>query len=525
MDNLSLDQITKLKRLEEDFPYRCKATLEIKNKAGQIVPYILNDVQEYVHKLAEDQKRRTGRVRLVVLKGRKQGVSTYVAARFFDRMMREDGIESFILAHREDTVGTLYDIVSLFHEKYPDVKMEGQNGTIICKQKIIQENAKKFTFENKAGYTVGTAGKGEIGRGFTIQQLHLSEAAFYEAGDKISASIMKAVADAEGTEIIMESTANGIGNLFHNTVIKARQGLGSFELAFIPWYWQKEYRRTLPTNFKLTEEEELYKTMYNLDNEQMFWRRIEIEDADGGIEQFRREYPATVEEAFDSTMDGGFMETADVVAAMKADIPQGKHKVLVGLDIGGDGKTADRTVFSFRAGRHHFKTLVFEKKKAAEIILLAKEIMRQYKVHRLFVDKGYNPAIAEFLQRDFNDKVIPVFFGASADEPTKFVNKRAEMFYRLKKWIEDRPVKIENDNELRVELLAIKKKIEYDATGKLQLIPKAKIKEEIGVSTDKADALALTFAYHVWDYEDFGEDELEDEVESRHITGCKVTGY
>jgi len=525
MKDLNIGQIDKIKRLENDFAFRIKNTLTIKNKEGKIIPFEINRVQEYINEQIEDQKKRTGKVRKVILKGRKQGCSTLVAGRFFDRMMREDGLESFILAHREDTVGTLYDIVSRFHKSYPDFKIKGEEHNIIFKQDISQENAKRFSFANDSGYTVGTAGKGEIGRGFTIQLLHLSEAAFYECGDKISSSIMEAVADVDGTEIIVESTANGIGNLFHQMVVKARLGKGSYELIFIPWFWQIEYRKTLPEKFKLTDEEELFKKEYNLEDEQIYWRRIKIEDSDDGIVQFRREYPATIDEAFDASIEGGFYDQGDIDAAMNADIPPGKHKVLCGLDVAGDGEKSDRIVFSLRAGRHHFKTITYRSLKAEEIILRAKEIIRAYKVSKMFVDKGFNPAVCEFLERDFPSKIIGVYFGGGADEPTRFLNKRAEMAYRLKRWLKDRPVKMVNSSGLKQELLAIRKKEKLDDPNqKLQIISKKEIRDKIGISTDEFDSLALTFAYYVEDYDDFDEDEIEEDRDE-HYHGCKITGY
>ena len=524
MNSLSQQQIDKIKRLNEDFSFRLKSTLKIKNKEGKIVPFEVNRVQEYINEQIEDQRKRTGKVRKIILKGRKQGCSTLVAGRFFDRMMRENGLESFILAHREDTVGILYDIVSRFHAEYPNLKIKADETNIVYKQDIIQENAKRFSFVNNSGYTVGTAGKGEIGRGFTIQLLHLSEAAFYECGDKISSSIMEAVPDVDGTEIIVESTANGIGNLFHQMVVKARLGKGSYELIFIPWFWQQEYRKALPENFKLTDEEALFKKEYDLNDEQIYWRRIKIEDSDDGIIQFRREYPATVDEAFDASIEGSYYDKEDIEEAMNAPIPPGKHKTLCGLDIAGDGEKADRIVFSLRAGRHHFKTLIYQGLKAEEVIMRAKEIIRVYKVSKMFVDKGFNPAVCEFLERDFPSKIIGVFFGNKPDDSIKFLNKRAEMAYRLKKWLKDKPVKMVNSAGLKQELLAIRRKEKLDDPNqKLQMISKKEIKDNIGISTDEFDSLALTFAYYVEDYEDFDEEELE-ENETEPF-GCKITGY
>lgn len=81
-------------------------------------------------------------------------------------------------------------------------------------------------------------------------------------------------------------------------------------------------------------------------------------------------------------------------------------------------------------------------------------------------------------------------FGAMADDNDRYSNKRAECYFRLKEALE-RGLALPQDDELMEELLAIS--YFYRETGKAQIIPKDKIKEELGRSPDKADALALTF--------------------------------
>lgn len=535
MDNLTQEQIDKLKRLEEDFAFRIKTCIKIQDKeTGQSVPFVMNRVQQYLHEKLEDQKRRTGRVRAVILKGRKQGMSTYVAARYFDAMMREDNSEAFILAHREDTVNTLYDIVSRFHANYPDFKVKGFTGeNVIARQSIVEQNATRFAFENGSAYTVGTAGEGHIGRGFTIRKLHLSEAAYYRNGENISAGIMKAVPDAEGTEILVESTASGTNNLFYNLCQKARSGKGSFELIFIPWFWQEEYRRRLPERFELTDEEIKYKNLHDLDDEQMYWRRIEIEDSDGGVKQFKREYPATVDEAFEASEDNGLFNIEDILTARQTPPIPDRNRVIVGLDIAGSGQ-GDRTVFSFRRGRNLFRMEVYRGWDTNAIVGRVVQIIREYNPVMIFVDKGYNPGVYDNLrERNWGGRVIGVDFGSKlVDEPNRYVNKRAEMYNRFAKWLADRPCSISIDESLAKELqseIMLTTLRPPDSLGRLLILSKDEIKKlNKGRSTDLPDSVALTFAHFIATYDEITQEEREEEEEEKQkkqVGRDKCSGY
>jgi hypothetical protein len=133
----------------------------------------------------------------------------------------------------------------------------------------------------------------------------------------------------------------------------------------------------------------------------------------------------------------------------------------------------------------------------------------------IFVDKGYNPGVYDrLIELGWSGRVIGVHFGASADEPNRFYNKRAEMYYRLSRWFSDKPVSIEDDQELQNELLLTDKK-PPDSLGRLILVSKDDIKKNLKVSPDKADALALTFAYPIATYDDLTEKEQEEEEEDR----------
>jgi hypothetical protein len=78
-------------RLRDDFEHYAKKVLKLRTKAGKVEPVILNKAQKYIHDKLEDQLDRTGKIRALVLKGRQQGVSTYVAARFYHKTSHRRG--------------------------------------------------------------------------------------------------------------------------------------------------------------------------------------------------------------------------------------------------------------------------------------------------------------------------------------------------------------------------------------------------------------------------------------------------
>src|SRR5215472_13208110 len=85
-------------RLRNDFPYFA-SNLMIRPKEGALVPLRLNAAQLKLHEALEEQKRRTGRVRAIVLKARQLGVSTLVAARFYHQTISNPGFRTIIIGH------------------------------------------------------------------------------------------------------------------------------------------------------------------------------------------------------------------------------------------------------------------------------------------------------------------------------------------------------------------------------------------------------------------------------------------
>ena len=82
----------------EDFEYFAGSHLMIRSKSGEIKPLIFNPAQRHIHARIETQRKSTHKVRALILKGRQQGCSTYVAARFYHRTTQTSGQRTFIRA-------------------------------------------------------------------------------------------------------------------------------------------------------------------------------------------------------------------------------------------------------------------------------------------------------------------------------------------------------------------------------------------------------------------------------------------
>lgn len=159
-----------------------------------------------------------------------------------------------------------------------------------------------------------------------------------------------------------------------------------------------------------------------------------------------------------------------------------------GVDVGRFGN--DRSVVFERRGLVARKPWVLAK---ADNVQVAEKIISLYYEHRperIFVDAGQGQGVIDILHRTLNC-VIEVPFASSALDNTKFLNRRAEMWYTMREWIRHGG-QIPDIPELVTEISA--PLYMFNQSGKIQLEEKKLIKERIGKSPDLADALALTFA-------------------------------
>src|SRR5438067_9983570 len=86
------DQEEHRRRLAADLEYFAQHALKLRPKMGPLEPFRFNLAQQELHRVVEAQRTKTGRVRIVILKARQLGISTYIASRLFHRTIYSPGL-------------------------------------------------------------------------------------------------------------------------------------------------------------------------------------------------------------------------------------------------------------------------------------------------------------------------------------------------------------------------------------------------------------------------------------------------
>lgn len=499
-----------MQRWRRDLPGFAKDCLHVVDKLGRLVPLEMNPPQEIIHARLEAQKAEHGMVRAMILKSRKQGSSTYIGARFYARTRLFKHQRAKVVAHDQDSSDVLFGMVRTFYDNDP-FRLKHEVG-----------NTKQYLFSNGSSYTVGTAGgSGEAGRGDTPMLAHMSEAAFYKNPEKTIAGFASSVPMAAGTEIVMESTANGVGNNFHKRWIQAEAGQAdetgggvTYLPIFIPWFVSPEYRLRVPDRFVLGTEpegeglpsEREIAEMYALDMEQMAWRRFFVEEHFGGaVETFMQEFPCTAAEAFQRVGAKPYIPPILVARARRRKGIEAFGPRILGVDPAGTG--GDKFDMTLRQGHvvlwHRGRTGMEPGEEQVEWVA---DTIRTERVDRVNIDYsgGWGQALLAGLREkhpDIADRCYPVDFGSKSQakmaQPHRPGprNRRAEMYERMLRWFElPEGVSIPDDDELPGDLSAVTAKISGMSTD-LLLTPKNEIRAVLGRSPDRADSTALTFAF------------------------------
>lgn len=293
----------------------CENLLWIRTKKQTMARLRFNDAQNNLYGVIRRQAAQGKPVRLIVLKGRQEGISTVTEGLMFQDTVTRPNVKTLIVAHENTATANLFKMNKLFYDSLPPGAQPMRKNS----------NAKELVFENptkdekekrrrpglRSSIRCQTAGKGGVGRSDTLTNVHISEYAFWPKNkDELLLGIMQAVPDEPDTMVVIESTANGYDH-FKTLWDDAVAGVNAWTPVFLPWYLEPGYRKSVPEGTVWDEEEEGLRRDFGLDDEQLMWRRWCIKANCGNdAAMFRQEYPNTPDEAFLLSGEGYFDNAA-----------------------------------------------------------------------------------------------------------------------------------------------------------------------------------------------------------------------
>lgn len=299
----------------------------IADKAGNIVRPQLNYLQLCVERLVAFCEAHGLPCRILILKPRQKGSTTYSGANIYHRLRRRR-TSACIIGGQYSQTQNAWKIVDLYNTH--DAFEWGNEGTV---------NQERGKWSHGSELVPETARDYDAGRSGTFQALLATEVARWaeEGAAKardVLAGILKCVPPLPDTLVILETTAKGASGDFYERWGRARSledfmanpVPGDFVRIFAPWFefedsalrltpeQKDEIRKTLDAEEWYRGEQELIDAYGNNDGgttrlggsvtgydvwEQLAWRRWAIEnECERDVEVFNQDYPDTPENAF-----------------------------------------------------------------------------------------------------------------------------------------------------------------------------------------------------------------------------------
>lgn len=286
-------------QLYHDFPTFARLCLKIETKKGKLEPFVLNDAQWIIWNEIKRQMDLRMPVRVIILKGRQQGCSTLAQGIAMWLACTREGFRAMSIAHKlKPAAQELFGKVELMYENLP----EEIRAEVPLAPGRATGRRLKFDAPMRSLMVVESAEESDaVGRSGTFTFGHLTEIPFWKDPESTIAAFEACVPNEPETFIIVESTAQGIGNWFEKTWSESALAVREkrqppFWPVFVPWYKQAEYRRRR-TDFDhdLTTPERERMRRLGIDEEQILWYRDKMQK-NGDLAQ--QEYPDTDRDAF-----------------------------------------------------------------------------------------------------------------------------------------------------------------------------------------------------------------------------------
>lgn len=304
LDHRSLERL----RFVYDFEYWAWRCVRIRHKiTGANVAFVLNSAQQRVLAALERQRVAGEPIRLILLKARQWGGSTLIQVYMaWIQIIHRRNWHSLICAHVKDASVVIRGMYSKLLSEYPqDCWDEEEAPKFVAFERSVNT---RVIAGRDCRVTLASSENQDAVRGGDYSMAHLSEVAFWkDSGNHSPVDFVRAVCAgiplAPYSLIVIESTANGVGNYFHDMWQRSTEGQSGYEPVFVAWHDIAINRLAVKDEKSFASSLDDYERRFladGLDKEQVNWyHRKRIDNKSHSA--MMAEYPSTPLEAFTAT--------------------------------------------------------------------------------------------------------------------------------------------------------------------------------------------------------------------------------
>lgn len=308
-------------RFEHDFEFWAVTCDKIQDKlTKKYIKLRLNRGQRRLVASFEKQRLAGVPIRVILVKARQWGGSTATQMyMLWLQLFHYYNWHSAIVSQLKAQSANVRNMIVRTIKEYPNINNKPTIKTVPGTQNI------KYIVERGCQIQVGSAEKPDAIRSFDIAMCHMTELAFWastktKSGDDLIQSLYAAIPEMPGTFMVMESTAKGVGNFFHEQWLAATTQGSQYQPVFVPWFEIEMYTKPISNYTKFIETMSAYEWWQwrqGATLEGINWYRWYKKIKTYSDFRMKSEFPTTADEAFQSSAGAYFTE--DIIERARKD--------------------------------------------------------------------------------------------------------------------------------------------------------------------------------------------------------------
>lgn len=299
-------------RIRYDFEFWAYTCVKIQDKKSKkLIPFKLNYGQRRLLKELESMRLVNVPIRIILVKARQWGGSTLVQIyMLWLQLFHYENWHSTIVAKDKTQASNIRNMIQRTMDNYPPEidRFDLSSMPLTPNIRMIKERGCQIL--------VTSAETPDATRSFDMAMVHMSEISFWpetqlKSGADLVQALYSTIPDEPGTLIVMESTAKGVGNFFHEQWIAAANKQIELVPVFVPWFQIEIYKRpisNLRTFFNSLTDYNIWQFRQGATLEGINWYNWLKKAKKYSDFQMKSEYPTTAEEAFQSNAGKYFTE-------------------------------------------------------------------------------------------------------------------------------------------------------------------------------------------------------------------------